>query len=258
MYLVIRKHSHVGRGECGLSRSLHQPQRLAHHVQIVAEVRRAVGRHVLELLVKGHLVADVAHQGAQGQHGVRVEILGTDVGGQIVARIGYHRRWIDVLVENLHGLLRRGQEVLGLGRRDGAIQGVGGGHRSDQDQHDESHAFLSEPHQGRKQQGFADGRRLGPVDSTGALPRIHQLIRDADADNGADHGVRTRGRQPEVPGADIPKDGGDQESKNHCKARPAAHLQDQFHRQQSDDGECDQAAGKHDTNEVAKARPRHG
>ncbi len=46
--------------------------------------------------------------------------------------------------------------------------------------------------------------------------------------------------------------------KNHRKARAAAYLQDQLHRQQSDDGECNGATGKQDADEVPRAGPRHG
>ena len=49
--------------------------------------------------------------------------------------------------------------------------------------------------------------------------------------------VRTRCRQSEPPRAKIPEDGRDQQRENHGEARAGTDLQNQFDRQQRDDGE---------------------
>ena len=96
--------------------------------------------------------------------------------------------------------------------------------------------------------------------STPLVPlfRRHQLIGDADADDRTHHGVRARGRQAEIPGAEIPDDRGDQQREHHRETRAAAHLQNQFDRQQRDDAERHRARGDEYADEVADARPDHG
>jgi hypothetical protein len=72
---------------------------------------------------------------------------------------------------------------------------------------------------------------------------LHQLVGDADADDGADHGVRTGGGQAEPPGAQIPENGGDQQGKDHGEAGAGADLENQLDRQQRDDREGHRAGG---------------
>lgn len=51
----------------------------------------------------------------------------------------------------------------------------------------------AESDQRRFQQGLADLGNLTPIDAAGArTARRHELIHEADADDGADKGVRTR------------------------------------------------------------------
>ena len=83
----------------------------------------------------------------------------------------------------------------------------------------------------------------------------HELVGDADADDGTDQGVGTRGRQPEPPGAEIPDNCGDQECEDHGEAGPGADLQDQFDRQQGDDAERDCAARRHYAEKVPEPGP---
>ena len=91
--------------------------------------------------------------------------------------------------------------------------------------------------QRRNQQHFEDFAGLCPVHAGGAAAHIEQLVGDAHADNGSDHGVGAGGRQPEPPCAQVPYDGGDQQGEDHGVTGAGADLQNQFDRQQGDDGE---------------------
>jgi hypothetical protein len=53
---------------------------------------------------------------------------------------------------------------------------------------------------------------------------VHELVGDADADDGADHGVGTGGGQAEPPGAEVPDDGGDEQGEDHGEAGAGADL----------------------------------
>ncbi|MHC2524190.1 hypothetical protein ACVIEM_001275 [Rhizobium leguminosarum] len=70
--------------------------------------------------------------------------------------------------------------------------------------------------------------------------------------------MRTRRRQAEIPGAQVPDDRGNQQRENHGKAGAGADLQDQFHRQQGQNAEGDGAARGQHAEEVEKAGPDDG
>ena len=79
----------------------------------------------------------------------------------------------------------------------------------------EQQARSTEPDERREQQRVADLRRLRPVDAAGASRHGHQLIGEADADDRADQGVRARRRQTQVPRAQVPDDGADEQGEHH-------------------------------------------
>jgi hypothetical protein len=95
----------------------------------------------------------------------------------------------------------------------------------------------------RQKQRFADVGGLAPIDATGAGFRGHELVGDADSDDGADESVRTGGGETEIPRAEIPDDGGDEQRENHGEAGFAADLQDELYGEKRDDAEGDEAAG---------------
>ncbi len=98
-------------------------------------------------------------------------------------------------------------------------------------EHEQQQRRGAEANQRRQQQRLADLDRLGPVDAGGAALAMRQRIGDADPDDRADQGVGARGRKAEVPGPQIPDDGGDEEREHHGEAGAAADLEDQFHGQ---------------------------
>ena len=77
----------------GLPTFLHEANGFADQIHIVAEVAHAVVGDVLHLFVESGFVADVADQGAQGEHGVGREILGADVIGNVIVGVADRRRW---------------------------------------------------------------------------------------------------------------------------------------------------------------------
>ena len=87
----------------------------------------------------------------------------------------------------------------------------------------------------RNEQDLEDLGGLLPVHARGAAVQVHELVGDADADDGADHGVRARCRQAEPPGAEVPENGGDQQREDHGEAGAGADLENEFDRQQRDD-----------------------
>ena len=90
---------------------LHQPDGLAGHVHIVADVGLLVGGNGLVLLVEGDFVVQVLDQFAQRQHGVRLNLLGADVVGDLGAGIcAQDAVLVHVLVEDLPGLFAGGDE----------------------------------------------------------------------------------------------------------------------------------------------------
>jgi hypothetical protein len=68
--------------------------------------------------------------------------------------------------------------------------------------------------------------------------RVHELVGEAHADDGADHGVRTGGRQAEPPGAEVPENGGNEEREDHGEASAGAHLEDELDGEQRDDAKA--------------------
>ena len=77
--------------------------------------------------------------------------------------------------------------------------------------------------------------------STPDVPLLpgQELVGDAHADDGTDQRVGTGSGQAEVPCAQIPDDRGDEQGEDHGESGLAAHLQNQFDRQQRDDGKRD-------------------
>ena len=77
----------LGGGESRVVTLLHQANGFADEIHVVAEVADLVVGDVLHLFVESGLVADVADQGAQGEHGVGREIFVADVIGDVVVRV---------------------------------------------------------------------------------------------------------------------------------------------------------------------------
>ena len=121
--------------------------------------------------------------------------------------------------------------------------------------HEQQQRGQDEAEERREQQRFADLRHLVPVDARGAVLAAHQRVGDADADDRADQRMRTRGRQAQPPGAQIPDDRGDEQREHHRVARARADLQNQLDRQQRNDAERDSAARSEHPEEVPAARP---
>ena len=116
----------------------------------------------------------------------------------------------------------------------------------------------AESDQRRNQQNFEDAAGLLPVDAAGTGMGVHELVGDADADDGADEGVGTGCGQAEPPGAEVPDDGGDEEGEDHGEAGALADLEDQLDGQQGEDGEGDRAGGSEYADEVPQAGPDDG
>ena len=122
----------------------HQPQRFAGHVHIVADVGLILRRNRLEVLVEGDFAVQVLDQFAQRQNGVRLQLLGADVVGDLGAGIGAETAvLVHMPVENAAGLLGGGDELLNIVGGDGVVERVSGGHGADEDQHDQAHALLA-------------------------------------------------------------------------------------------------------------------
>ena len=99
---------------------------------------------------------------------------------------------------------------------------------------------------GEKSERLEDLGDLLPIDAGGAGVALHQLVGDADAEDGADHGVGAGGGQTAPPGGEVPEDGGDEQREDHGEAGAFADLEDELDGQQRDDGEGDGAgAGEH-------------
>jgi len=94
---------------------------------------------------------------------------------------------------------------------------------------------------------------LAPIDAGGAAMAAHELVGDADADDGSDHGVGAGGGQAAPPGGEVPEDGGDQEGEDHGEACAFADLEDELDGQQRDDGEGHGAGAEEDSGEVHDA-----
>ena len=263
----------------------------------------------VERLVEEDFVVDFLDHLAGSQHGVLVELFGADVVGEVGAGVADDGVGRDVVVEDLLGLLGDGGEGLDLAEADRVVEGVGGGHGADQDEHDQAHALLAvvgavteadagagedeqganperrrlgalrrldrgrcsdgslrisrrmrraEADQRRNQQDFEDAAGLLPVDAAGAGLGIHELVGDADADDGTDEGVGAGSGQAEPPGAEVPDDGGDEEGEDHGEAGALADLEDQLDGQQGEDREGHRAGGSEHADEVPHAGPDDG
>src|SRR5580698_7671613 len=143
MLFVVGQDCGVFGGNLGLAAFLHDAQSFADEIHVVAEVADAVVGDVLHLFVESGLVADVADQGAESEHGIGGEILVADVGGHVIVGVADNGIGADVFVDGVGGLLGDGDEILGILIGDGVVERVGGGNGADQDQHDQAHAFLS-------------------------------------------------------------------------------------------------------------------
>ena len=189
--LVVLEHGRVRGRNLRLAALLHQPERFAHDIHVVAEVAHAIVGHLGQFLEERHLGADVVDQFAHGQHGVGGEVAGADVARDVVARIADHRIGGNVMVEDVGRLLRDGDEVLRLLGGDGVVQRVRGGDRADQDQHDQPHALLSVVRAVRKadagagenqQRANPEWRRLGALREPRIVPVLEdQLSKGAEA-----------------------------------------------------------------------------
>ena len=124
------------------------------------------------------------------------------------------------------------------------------------DQHEQRRRAKTD--QRRDQQHLENLGGLFPIHSGGAGADVEQLVGEAHADDGADHGVRAGGGQPEPPGAQVPYDGGNQQGEDHGVARAGADLENQLDGQQGNDGEGHGAGGEEHTGQVAEPGPDHG
>jgi len=127
----------------------------------------------------------------------------------------------------------RGLIALGLG--------IQGGIADHELQREQQNCRDQKAEQRREQQRVGDFRRLLPIHPGGAVATSQQRVGNADPDDRADQGVRTRGRKPQIPGPEIPDHRGDQESKDHGEAGAAPDLQDQLDRKKRDDPEGDRS-----------------
>ena len=103
---------------------------------------------------------------------------------------------------------------------------------------------MPKPTIGENEQRLEDLGDLLQVDAADAGVAVHELVGDADADDGADHGVRAGGGQAAPPGGEVPEDGGDQQGEDHREAGAGADLEDELDGQQVDDGEGDGAGAE--------------
>ena len=108
---------------------------------------------------------------------------------------------------------------------------------------------------GRYEQRLQNLDDLLPVEAGGAAVGRHKLVGQAYADDGTDHGVRTRGRQAEPPSSKVPQDGGDEQGEDHGESCAGADLEDEFDGQQRDDGIGNGARGEQHAGQVADSGP---
>ena len=101
----------------------------------------------------------------------------------------------------------------------------------------------NEANQRRNQKGYADLFRLYPIHAFAELVTLGQeRVRQTYAHDGADQGVRAGRGQAEVPGAQVPDDGGCQEREDHSEAGARSDIEHQFHGKQSQHAKRDGAA----------------
>mgnify|MGYP006160697637 CR=1 FL=1 len=130
--------------------------------------------------------------------------------------------------------------------------------------------FTAQPLEAEQDQGGDDkagGRReqQRQGDINGFLP-VHpgaqgdvgdQGVGQADAEDRADQGVRAGGRNAEIPGAEVPGDGGAEHGEHHHQAIGGVGADQQLDRQQVDDGIGDADATEQDAEEVEATGQNH-
>ena len=143
LLFVVRHHRGFLRGEGRLLGLGEKTESLTRYIHVVADVRLLIGRHGLERFVLGHFMFDLEDHLAFRQNRGRCLFLGLEVFGQISPRIIHDSVRVNVGAHYLGGLFGYGSEILYLTVANRVIKGIRGGHRADQDQHDESHALLA-------------------------------------------------------------------------------------------------------------------
>ena len=142
--LVILEHGGVGGRNCRFAGFLHDAQRFAGEVHVIAEIANLIVRHVLEILELRHFRSDIVDQRTHGQHSVGLEFLGTNEIRDVIARMRQSRRFArHICWRGFGGLTGDRYKILGLSWGDGVVQRVGRGHGTDEDEHDQAHAFLA-------------------------------------------------------------------------------------------------------------------
>jgi hypothetical protein len=122
----------------------HNAERLAGDIHVIANVGLLVGGNALITAVGADVAFEVADELAQGGHGGGLNFLGAEIVGEFGARVGTEDGLaVDVSIDDRYGALRGGDEVLDVVRGHGVIEGVGGGHGADEDEHDEAHTLLA-------------------------------------------------------------------------------------------------------------------
>ena len=112
---------------------------------------------------------------------------------------------------------------------------------------------------GRDEERGPDLFGLGPIDALAEfVAAVEHRVGEAHTHDGTDEGVRARGREPEVPGAEVPDDGGDEQCEHHRESRARADIHHQLHREERQDREGHGAGGGEDAEKVPDAGPHHG
>ena len=140
------------------------------------------------------------------------------------------------------------------GWRGGAFRGlVEAGVAGEELEEEEDERGADEADDGRDEERFEDLGDLLPIDAGGAVVALHELVGDADAEDGTNHGVGGGGGQALPPGGEVPEDSGDEEGEDHGEAGTLADLEDELDGEEGDDGKGDGAAAKEDADEVHAA-----
>ncbi|MNP35930.1 hypothetical protein D3C76_1292830 [compost metagenome] len=88
----------------------------------------------------------------------------------------------------------------------------------------------------REHQGHADVDCLLPVDPFTQRDVADQGVGQANPEDRTDQGVGAGRRNAEVPGAQVPGDGGGEQGENHGQSMTGVHIDQHLHRQQVNDG----------------------
>ncbi|KAG1440604.1 hypothetical protein G6F57_018967 [Rhizopus arrhizus] len=147
-----------------------------------------------------------------------------------------------LLVVDRAALIRR---LVHLGQRQPALE----------QQQQSSRDQESGNRRGHQRQADIDG--LAPVDAIGQRQVGDQRIGQAHTQDRADQGVRAGGGDAEIPGAQVPGDGGGQHGEHHGQPAARIHVDQQFHRQQVDDGVGHAHTAQQHAQEVEDARQHH-